>query len=120
MYLGDCAALSFLQNIQELIEGEGELTTIAQDVGGFPVYEEVPPVVRDGNILAYNTMDMQDIKELINVFFASVRYLSLGVFQSKGIVTLILVIDLRHSGHLRKGIPGGPAKSLGRWFARNK
>lgn len=84
MYLGDCAALSFLQNIQELIEGEKELATIAADVGNFPVYEEVPPV-RDGNILAYNAMDMQDIEELVEVFFASVWYLFLQALQLIGI-----------------------------------
>lgn len=82
MYLGDCAALTFLQNIQELIEGETELATIAADVGNFPVYEEMPPV-RDNSILAYNTTDKQDIEELVEVFFASVWYLFLGDFDER-------------------------------------
>lgn len=62
------------------MEGETELATVAADVANFPVYEEVSPV-RDGYILAYKTMDVQDIEELVEVFFASVRYLFLQTLQ---------------------------------------
>lgn len=71
MYLGDCAALSFLQHIQELIEGEQELAAVAADVANFPVYEEVPPPYEE-NILDYNTARIQELEELVDVFFASV------------------------------------------------
>ncbi|RFU34091.1 hypothetical protein B7463_g2243, partial [Scytalidium lignicola] len=70
LYMGHCAALSFLQHIQELIESEKELATVAADVGSFPVYEELPPV-RNEDILACNTTNVQELAELIDVFFVS-------------------------------------------------
>lgn len=72
MYLGDCAALSFLQHIQELIEGEKELATVAADVADFPVYEEMPPG-RDNGLPSFYSIQLQDIQDLIEVFFTSVR-----------------------------------------------
>ena len=78
MYLGRCAALSFLQNIQELIEGDTELAEVAADVGRFPVYEELSPT-REENIMAYSTTNTEDIKELVDVFFAAVCIILLEV-----------------------------------------
>ena len=49
------------------------LATIAADVGNFPVYEEVPPV-REEDILSCNMTNIQDIEDLIDVFFAAVWY----------------------------------------------
>jgi hypothetical protein len=80
VYLGRCAALSFLQNIQELIEGETELAEVAADVGRFPVYEELPPT-REENIMAYSTTNTEDIKELVDVFFASVCIIVLEILS---------------------------------------
>jgi hypothetical protein len=71
VYLGHCAALSFLQNIQELIDGEMRLATIAADFASVPVYEEVLPVP-DDDILACSTTNIHDFEDLVDVFFASV------------------------------------------------
>jgi hypothetical protein len=71
VYLGHCAALSFLQNIQELIEGEMRLATVAADVASFPVYEEELPVP-DEDILACSTTNVHDFEDLVDVFFVSV------------------------------------------------
>lgn len=71
VYLGHCAALSFLQNIQELIEGQMPLASVADDAANFPVYEEMSPV-RDEDILAFSPANIQDFEDLVNVFFASV------------------------------------------------
>lgn len=72
VYLGHCAALSFLQNIQDLIEGEMRLATVAADVASFPVYEEEVPPVRDEDILACSTTNIHDFEDLVDVFFVSV------------------------------------------------
>ncbi|KAH8821928.1 hypothetical protein F5884DRAFT_107910 [Xylogone sp. PMI_703] len=70
LYIGHCATLSFLQYIYELIAGEKGLATFAADMESFPVYEELPPV-RSEEMLTYNVATVQELQELINVFFVS-------------------------------------------------
>lgn len=71
MYYGDCAALSFLQNIQELIQGEQELADAAKELSSLSVVEEVPST--DGeSVLAYNNANLGDLEALVQAFFTSV------------------------------------------------
>ncbi|KAH8805406.1 hypothetical protein F5884DRAFT_678776 [Xylogone sp. PMI_703] len=70
LYMGHCAALSFLQHIQQLIESENELTTIATDMGSIPVYEELPPL-RNEDMMICNTANVQELEELAEVYFIS-------------------------------------------------
>ncbi|KAJ5513064.1 hypothetical protein N7463_002616 [Penicillium fimorum] len=70
VYLGNCAALSFLQNIQQLIESETGYASIAADVAGLSVIEELPPVPPD-NLTAYNSGDTEELERLIRVYFIS-------------------------------------------------
>lgn len=71
VYLGDCAALSFLQNIQELIQGEQELTDAAKDLSSLSVLEEVES--RDSeSVLAYSNANLGDLEALVGAFFTSV------------------------------------------------
>lgn len=71
MYYGDCAALSFLRNIQELIQGEEELAEVAKEISSFSVLAEAPPT--DGeSVLAYSNANLKDLEDLIQVFFTSV------------------------------------------------
>ena len=67
------------------------LATITADVGNFPVYEEVPPV-REEDILSYNMTNIQDIENLIDVFFAAVWYPPLEISDT---VDLILTHRIR-------------------------
>ncbi|KKP02895.1 p-hydroxylaminobenzoate lyase [Trichoderma harzianum] len=70
MYYGDCAALSFLQNIQELIQGEQELADAAKDLSSLSVVEEVPST--DGeSVLAYSNANLGDLEALVQAFFTS-------------------------------------------------
>ncbi|KAL7946791.1 hypothetical protein V8C42DRAFT_352305 [Trichoderma barbatum] len=70
MYYGDCAALSFLQNIQELIQGEQELADAAKDLSSLSVLEEVPST--DGeSVLAYSNANLGDLEALVQAFFTS-------------------------------------------------
>lgn len=70
MYYGDCAALSFLRNIQELIQGEEELADVAKEISSFSVLAEAPPT--DGeSVLAYSNANLKDLEDLIQVFFTS-------------------------------------------------
>jgi hypothetical protein len=71
VYLGNCAALSFLQHIQELIDSEKCLSAVAADVSNLSVLEELPPVPCE-NVLADGTDSLADLQELVDVFFASV------------------------------------------------
>ena len=68
------------------------LATIAADVGNFPVYEEVPPV-REEDILSCNMTNIQDIEDLIDVFFAAVWYPPLEISDTRD---LILIHRIRH------------------------
>jgi hypothetical protein len=61
-----------------LIEGEKRLANIAPGVANFPVCEEEPPM-RDENILACSTTNIQDFEDLVDVFFASVWHPALEV-----------------------------------------
>jgi hypothetical protein len=71
VYFGDCAALSFLQNIQELIQDQQELAAVTKDLSSLSVFEEVPPT--DGeSVLAYSNANLGDLKALVGVFFISV------------------------------------------------
>ncbi|KAL7905440.1 hypothetical protein GGI35DRAFT_471665 [Trichoderma velutinum] len=70
MYYGDCAALSFLQNIQELIQGEQELADAAKELSSLSVVEEVSWT--DGeSVLAYSNANLGDLKALVQAFFTS-------------------------------------------------
>ncbi|KAH0499570.1 hypothetical protein TgHK011_006753 [Trichoderma gracile] len=70
VYYGDCAALSFLRNIQELIQGEEELADVAKEISSFSVLAEAPPT--DGeSVLAYSNANLKDLEDLIQVFFTS-------------------------------------------------
>ncbi|KAK4065284.1 transcriptional regulator family: Fungal Specific TF [Trichoderma harzianum] len=70
MYYGDCAALSFLQNIQELIQGEQELADAAKELSSLSVVEEVPST--DGeSVLAYSNANLGDLEALVQAFFTS-------------------------------------------------
>ncbi|KAL3456972.1 fungal-specific transcription factor domain-containing protein [Aspergillus heterothallicus] len=64
VYLGDCSALSFLQNIQELIEREAQSPSNSIQTQEF---EELPPDP-DERSLSY-TGNVQDLSELIKTFF---------------------------------------------------
>ncbi|KAL3496327.1 fungal-specific transcription factor domain-containing protein [Aspergillus germanicus] len=64
VYLGDCSALSFLQNIQELIEREAQSSNTPIHSREF---EELPPDP-DERSLSY-TGNTQDLTDLINTFF---------------------------------------------------
>jgi hypothetical protein len=64
VYLGDCSALSFLQNIQELIEREAQPSNTPIHSREF---EELPPDP-DERSLSY-TGNTQDLTDLINTFF---------------------------------------------------
>lgn len=76
MYLGDCAALSFLQNIQELIRNDQELVDAAQDLSSLPVLEEAES--RDTeSVLAYSNANLGDLEDLVKAFFTAVRIPSL-------------------------------------------
>lgn len=68
MYLGNCAALAFLQNIQQLIETKTGQTA---DVSDLSVVEELPPV-QDGGLDLYITRNKEELKRLVDVFFISV------------------------------------------------
>ncbi|UKZ86516.1 uncharacterized protein TrAFT101_002342 [Trichoderma asperellum] len=63
MYLGDCAALSFLQNIQELIQGEQELANAAKDLSSLSVLEEVESTDSE-SVLAYSNANLSDLEAL--------------------------------------------------------
>ncbi|KAL2813394.1 fungal-specific transcription factor domain-containing protein [Aspergillus granulosus] len=64
VYLGDCSALSFLQNIQELIEGQTQSSNTSLHSQEF---EELPPDL-DERSLSY-TGSVQDLRGLIKTFF---------------------------------------------------
>lgn len=63
------------------------LATIAADVGNFPVYEEVPPV-REEDILSCNMTNIQDIEDLIDVFFAAVWYPPLEISDTRDLILI--------------------------------
>lgn len=71
VYLGDCAALSFLQNIQELIQGEQELANAAKDLSSLSVLEEVESTDSE-SVLAYSNANLSDLEALVRAFFTSV------------------------------------------------
>ena len=63
--------MSFLQNIQQLIEDEPELSSYAADVSSHSVIEELPPMQVD-SVESYYTGNLQELEDLIEVFFTSV------------------------------------------------
>lgn len=72
MYLGDCAALSFLQNIQEFIQNDQELAEAAKDLSSLSVLEEAES--RDTeSVLAYSNANPGDLEALVKAFFTAVR-----------------------------------------------
>jgi hypothetical protein len=75
VYLGDCAALSFLQNIQELIQNEQELADVAKDLSSLSVLEEAESRESE-SVLAYNNANLGDLEALVKTFFTAVRILS--------------------------------------------
>jgi len=72
VYLGDCAALSFLQHIQDLIENEGGSTLADADISGISAMEEALP--QQGEVaIGHEAESPADLRDLITVFFAAVR-----------------------------------------------
>lgn len=72
MYLGDCAALSFLQNIQELIQNDQDLVDAAKGLSSLSVLEEAES--RDTeSVLAYSNANLGDLEALVKAFFTAVR-----------------------------------------------
>ncbi|KAJ5383412.1 hypothetical protein N7517_001323 [Penicillium concentricum] len=61
---------SLPENIQELIETETGYASIAADVAGLSVIEELPPVPPD-NLTAYNIGNTEELERLIRVYFIS-------------------------------------------------
>ncbi|KAL7935626.1 fungal-specific transcription factor domain-containing protein [Trichoderma chlorosporum] len=70
MYFGDCAALSFLKNIQELIQDEQDLTDTAKELSSLSVVDEAPSIYGE-NVLAYSNANLADLERLIQAFFTS-------------------------------------------------
>ncbi|KAL2855813.1 fungal-specific transcription factor domain-containing protein [Aspergillus pseudodeflectus] len=64
VYLGDCSALSFLQNIQELIERAAQPSNTAIHTREF---EELPPDPDDRSLSS--TGSIEDLTDLIKTFF---------------------------------------------------
>lgn len=71
VYLGDCAALSFLQHIQELIESDGGLFSATADVSSVTAMDEWQPDQADF-VMAGRAGNLPYLEELVHVFFASV------------------------------------------------
>ncbi|KAL6859272.1 fungal-specific transcription factor domain-containing protein [Trichoderma novae-zelandiae] len=71
MYYGDCAALSFLRNIQELIQGEQELADVAKDLSSISALAEDPSTTDGESVLAYSNANLEDLEDLVQVFFTS-------------------------------------------------
>lgn len=71
VYLGDCAALSFLQHLQKLIDSDKELSKIAEDVSSISGLEELLPAPGE-SLLTHSASDFCDLEDLVDSFFASV------------------------------------------------
>ncbi|KAG2414400.1 hypothetical protein HFD88_003591 [Aspergillus terreus] len=84
VYLGNCAALAFLQNIQQLIETRTGQTA---DVSDLSVVEELPPV-QDGGLDLYITRNKEELKRLVDVFFISTCGI-LDLFDRAHVETLL-------------------------------
>ena len=72
VYLGDCAALTFLQHIQDLIETEGGSPAANADVSSVSAIEEAQPQ-EDDITLDQRVESSSSLRELVDVFFAAVR-----------------------------------------------
>ena len=72
VYLGDCAALTFLQHIQDLIETEGGSPAANADVSSVSAMEEAQPQESDIT-LDHGVESSSSLRELVDVFFAAVR-----------------------------------------------
>ncbi|KAJ5164608.1 uncharacterized protein N7500_006438 [Penicillium coprophilum] len=104
VYLGNCAALSFLQNIQQLIETETGCASIAADVAGLSVIEELPPLPPD-DLMAYNSENTEELERLIRVVETVQAFVLISIFM--------LGCSRRNGASLNLGIAIGAAKSLG-------
>lgn len=72
VYLEDCAALTFLQNIQELIKTEIGLSSAIADVSSLSDMEEMSSQ-SSKLVLENNSGDVHELKVLVDVFFTSVH-----------------------------------------------
>jgi hypothetical protein len=81
VYLGDCAALSFLRNIQELIQDEEEFADAANDLSSLSVLEEVESRESE-SVLAYSNANIGDLEALVKTFFTAVRVPLLNVYSA--------------------------------------
>jgi hypothetical protein len=72
VYLGDCAALSFLRNIQQLIQDEEEFADAANDLSSLSVLEEAESRESE-SVLAYSNANIGDLEALVKTFFTAVR-----------------------------------------------
>jgi hypothetical protein len=72
VYLGDGAALSFLQNIQQLIVEQSEPTSPATEIS-YQLTEEIP--VAHGDIPDPRSLGtLEELMALVDVYFTSVRH----------------------------------------------
>ena len=71
VYLGNCAALSFLQNIGDMVHGEDDLATLTADIPSLSCLEELPANVSE-KVLDLQDADIGDLESLVEVFFTSV------------------------------------------------
>ncbi|KAL2793709.1 fungal-specific transcription factor domain-containing protein [Aspergillus keveii] len=83
VYLGDCSALSFLQNVQELIEREAQSSNSEIHSREF---EELPPDPDDRS-LSY-TGSVEDLTDLIKTFFTVISGL-LDIIDPATVETLL-------------------------------
>ncbi|KAJ5621138.1 hypothetical protein N7510_005122 [Penicillium lagena] len=70
LYLGNSAALSFLQNIQELMQVEEELPALSEDLSNNAPFEEPTSHIRESFSL-YDCLDGPGLASLVDVFFTS-------------------------------------------------
>lgn len=80
VYLGNCATLYFLQNIQQLIADQSSdvFSSLNSDVSNLSLMEELPPFERH-DMEPLLLSDMGDIKDLVDAYFTSVSRSSPGV-----------------------------------------
>ena len=71
VYLGNCAALSFLQNIRDMIQGEDDLAALTADVSSLSCLEELPANIGE-NESDFQDAEASDLESLVEVFFTSV------------------------------------------------
>lgn len=110
VYLGNCAALSFLQNIQDMIQNEEDLSNLTADVASLSRLEELPASMSE-NVLDFQDADGDDLESLIDVFFTSV-FSILPILLPKRL--LILRADLWNIGYFQPIICGRLTQVLDR------